>query len=173
MQDCYSTASCHLGTARSLRMLERFYWWIGMNVCAGWFIRHWLKCRARKTTRMIMRWPIISMPLPKGLRVAVGVDYFGPLPVTPRSNTYVLSFTNRSSRRSDSFPVAPAGITEEGTANILVNQYIPWQACPRIILSDNGLVFCSKISQAVYQLLGVHKPANRSCHSNAAGSSRG
>ena len=33
MQACHSTASCHLGTSRTLRMLERFYWWIGMNVC--------------------------------------------------------------------------------------------------------------------------------------------
>ena len=32
MHACYSTASCHLGTTRTLRMLERFYWWIGMNV---------------------------------------------------------------------------------------------------------------------------------------------
>ena len=30
---CHSTASCHLGTTCTLRMLERFYWWIGMNVC--------------------------------------------------------------------------------------------------------------------------------------------
>ena len=33
MQACNSTASCHLGTTRTLRMLEQFYWWIGMNVC--------------------------------------------------------------------------------------------------------------------------------------------
>ena len=32
MQACHSTASCHLGTTRRLRMLERFHWWIGMNV---------------------------------------------------------------------------------------------------------------------------------------------
>ena len=36
MQACHSTASCHLGTTRTLRMLERFYWWIGMNVCTRW-----------------------------------------------------------------------------------------------------------------------------------------
>ena len=26
MRSCQSTASCHLGTKRTLRMLERFYW---------------------------------------------------------------------------------------------------------------------------------------------------
>ena len=37
MQDGHSTASCLFGTMRTLRMLERFYWWIGMmNVCTQW-----------------------------------------------------------------------------------------------------------------------------------------
>ena len=36
MKARHSTASCHLGTTRTLRMLERFYWWIGMNMCTRW-----------------------------------------------------------------------------------------------------------------------------------------
>ena len=33
MQACHPTVSCHLGTTRTLRMLERFHWRIGMNLC--------------------------------------------------------------------------------------------------------------------------------------------
>ena len=33
MQAYHSTVSCHRGTTRTLRMLERFYWWIGMSIC--------------------------------------------------------------------------------------------------------------------------------------------
>ena len=32
MQACHSIASCHLDTTCTLRMLERFYCWIGMNI---------------------------------------------------------------------------------------------------------------------------------------------
>ena len=88
---------------------------------------------------MTVSWPIISMPLPEGSRVAVSFDYFGPLPVTPRGNTYILLFTDRFRRRADMFPVTAAEFTAEGTANILVNQYIPLWGFPRTILSDNGL----------------------------------
>ena len=126
MQACHSTASCHVGTTRTLRMLERFYWWIGMNVCTWWWLRHCLKCQAQKTPRLTVRWPIISMPLPEGPGVAVSVDYFGPLPVTPRGNTYILLFTDRFSRRADMFPVTAAEFTAESKVNILVNQYIPF-----------------------------------------------
>ena len=39
MQACHSIASFRLGTTRTLRMLERFHWWIGMNVCTRWWLR--------------------------------------------------------------------------------------------------------------------------------------
>ena len=90
------------------------------------------------------------------------IDYIGPLPVTTRGNTYILLITDRFSRRADMFPVTAAEFTAEGTANILVNKYIPLWGRPRTMLSDNSLQFCSKLSQAVYQLSGVCKLATSS-----------
>ena len=76
---------------------------------------------------------------------------------------------HRFSHRADVFPVTAAEFTAEGMANILVNKYIPLWACPRTILSDNGLQFCSKLSRAVYQLLGVRKLVTSSYHPNGNG----
>ena len=121
MQACIPTASCHLGTTRTLRMLGRFHWLIGMNVCTRWWHRHCLKCQARKTPRLTGSWPIISIPLPVGPGVAVSADYFGPLPVTPRGSTFISLFTDRCSRRADMYPVTAAEFTAEDTADILVN----------------------------------------------------
>ena len=55
MQAGHSTVSCHLGTTRTLRILERFYWWIGMNVCTRGWLRRCLKCQARETPRLTVR----------------------------------------------------------------------------------------------------------------------
>ena len=112
---------------------------------------------------------MISMPLPEGPGVAIIVDYFGPLPVKPRGNTYILLITDCFSRRVDMFPVTAAKFTAERTANILVNKYIPLRGCPCTILSDNSLQSCSKLSQDVYQLLGVRKLATSSYHPNGNG----
>ena len=89
------------------------------------------------------------MPLPEGPGVVISVDYFGPLPVTPRGNTCILLITDRFSRRADMFPVTAAEFTAEGTANVLVKKYIPLRGCPHTMPLDNGLQFCSKLSQAV------------------------
>ena len=80
-----------------------------------------------------------------------------------------MRITDRFSCRADMFAVTAAEFTAEGTANILVNQYIPLWGCPRTILSDNGLQPCSKLSRAVYQVLGVRKLATSSYHPNGNG----
>ena len=89
MQACNSTSSCHLGTARTLRMLERFYWWIGMSICTRWRLCHCLKGHARQTLQLTVQWSVISIPLSPGPGIAVSVDCFWSFPVTPRGNTYI------------------------------------------------------------------------------------
>ena len=101
MQACHSTASCCLGTTRIPRLLERFCCWVGMSICTPWCLRHCPKCQARKSSRLTVRWPVISMSLAEGRGIAVRVDYFAILPVTPRGNTYILPFTDRFTRRAD------------------------------------------------------------------------
>ena len=169
MPACHSRASRHLGTTRTLRILERYYWWFSVSVYSRWELRHCWTCQARKIPRLTVRRPIISMPLPEGRGVAVSVNYFAPLLATPRGNTYILLFINRFSHRADIFSVTAAEFTAEGTANILVNQFIPVWGCPRTILSDNGWQFCSKLSEAIYQLLVVQELATISYHPTCNG----
>ena len=90
MQACHSTASYHLGYTLTLRMLERFCWWIGTNICTRRWLLHYLECQARKISRLTVRWPIISMPRPEGPGINVSVDYCSPpsrspLEITPTS----------------------------------------------------------------------------------------
>ena len=115
-----------------------------MSTCIRWCLRHCLKCQARKTSRLTVRWPIASTPLPEGPDIAVGVDCFSPLPVTPRGNTYILLFSHFS-RRADMYAVTAAEFTAEGTANTMINRYIPLWGYLRSMFSDNGLQLCSKL----------------------------
>ena len=103
MHAYHADASCHLGVTRTLETLERFYWWIDMEVYTKWWVRRCLKCPARKTSRQTIRWPTLSIPLPNGPGISVSVDYFGPLPITARGNSCILLFTDRFSRRADMF----------------------------------------------------------------------
>ena len=157
MHACHADASSHLGVMHALKMLERFYWWVGMEACTKWWVRRCLKCQARKTSRQTVRWSVLPIPLPNSPGVAVSVDFFGPLPITARGNSYILPFTDRFSRRAEMFAVTTAEFTAEGTANILVNRFIPLWRCLSTLLSDNGPHFYVRLATAVYKLLGIHK----------------
>ena len=111
MKACHSTGFYHLGIPRTLRMLERFHWSIGTSMWTRWWLRHCLNCQARKISRLTVRWPVISMPLPEGPGIVVSVDYFAPLPVTRRGNSYILLFTDRFSLRADTYAVTVAEFT--------------------------------------------------------------
>ena len=113
--------------------------------------------------------PTADCPLAHHRNASAGRSRHRPLPVTPRGNTYILLFIDRFSRRADMLPVTAAEFTAESTTNIPVNQYIPLWGCPRTILSDNGLQFCSNLSQDVDQRLGVRKLATSSYHPNCNG----
>ena len=100
-QACRANAFFHLGTARTLRMLEPFHWWIGMGLSVRWWLRHRFICQARKTSLQTYRWPTLTLPLPNGPGIVVSVEVFGPLPVASRGNAYILLFTDCFNRRVD------------------------------------------------------------------------
>ena len=137
MHTCHDDAFCHLGVMRTLKMLEFFLLVVrhgSLHEIVGAPLPH----QARKTSRQTVRWPVLPIPLPNSPGVAVSVDYFGPLPIMARGNSYIFLFMDRFSRREDMFAVTTAEFTAEGTANILVNRFILLWGRPPALLSDNG-----------------------------------
>ena len=124
MQACHAHASCHLGVACTHSMLKRSFLWISTNISTRWWLRHCLQCQARKS-RQTSRWAILSLPLPPGPGIAISVDCFGPLPASPKGNSYILLFTDHFTGRADMHAVSAAEFTAEGTQDILINKYIP------------------------------------------------
>ena len=57
------------------------------------------------------------------------------------------------------YDTTEAESTASGTADILVDHYIPLWGCPVSLLSDNGLQLCSNLSRALYERLGINKTA--------------
>ena len=107
MHACHADASCHSGVTRTLKMLELFYWWLGMEICPKRWVRRCVKCQTRKTSRQTIRWPTLFIPFPEIPGISVSVDYVGTLPTTARGNSYILLFTDRFSRRAVMFTLSP------------------------------------------------------------------
>ena len=144
-----------------------------MDITSRWWIRRCLHCQARKTSPHTIHWPTLSLPLPNGLGITVSVDYFGPLPLTPRGNVHILLFTDRFSRRADMFAVSAENFTATGTADILLNEYIPLWGCPVTLLSENNQQFTSKLATIVYDRVGIRKVDTSAYHPAPTAASSG
>ena len=166
---CHADSVCHFGLTRTLQMLQRFCWWVGLDQSVRWWIRRCLFCQARKTSRQTIRWPTTLMPLPSGPGQIISVDYFGPLPVTRNGNKHILLYTGRFSRHVAAYAVTQDELTAEGTARISVEQYIPLWGCPHTLLSDNGSQFVARLSLAIYKLMRVCKIATAAFHPKSNG----
>ena len=124
MQACHSTASCHLGHHAHIGhdgvvILVDRHERVHPVVASALFK---VPSAQNLTTDCPLANHLHASPGSPGIAISVG--YFGPLPVTPGGNTYILLITDRFSRRADMFSVTTAVFTAEGTANILVYQYI-------------------------------------------------
>lgn len=126
------------GAPYSADMVDRCYWWIDLYRFVPLWIHSCLFCQARKTSRQTVRWPVLNTPLPNAPGLAVGVDVFGPLPLTIRGNSHILLITDRLSR-PDMFAVTATAFTAKGAANIFVNRCITAWGCPATLISDKGL----------------------------------
>ena len=154
LHTCYSTTSCHFSVARTLGMLRRFHWWIGMDISTHWWLRRCLKFQARKTSRQTIRWPTLSLPLPNDPGILVNVDYFGVLPIALGAElTFYSSPTDSAAAPTCTLLLRPnslhlARLTSSSTATSLSG------VASLLFFSDNGLQFCSKLSRALYERLG-------------------
>ena len=123
LKGCHADSVCHFGVTRTLQMLQRFYWWVGLDQSVRWWIRRCLFCQARKTSRQTIRWPTTLRLLPSGPGQIVSVEYFGPLPITRNGNKHILLYTDRFSRHIAAYAVTQDERTAEGTARIFVGQW--------------------------------------------------
>lgn len=74
--------------SHTLRMVQRFYWWICMESCTRWWTHRWFNGQSR-TSATPVRSPIISMPLPNVPEMAISHPPFRPdVPHGTRFNEY-------------------------------------------------------------------------------------
>lgn len=109
-----------------------------MEACTRLWVRRCLMCKAGKTFRQKLRWPVLSSPLPNRPCVSTGVDYFGPFLTKAGRNSHIILFKGRFSHHEDMYAVIAAEFLAEGTSDILVNRFVLLWGFPSTFLSDNG-----------------------------------
>jgi transposase InsO family protein len=158
----------HVGFVRTYAKLAQRYFWRGMySDVAEWVLRC-PTCLARKLQQQrgvpVLGFGHESISHPFEF---VGVDVVGPFPPTERGNRYVVVFTDYLTRWVEAFAVVEH--TAESVAELLINEVVARHGAPRVLLSDNGPEFRSKLLAAVTTMVGVGRRFSSPYHPQCNG----
>ena len=131
-------------------------------------VEHWVKscveCSMRKPPRNSEKAPLL--PIPVGAFDRVAVDVLGPFPPSSDGSRFLV-FSDYLTRWVEAFPVASVQATV--IARLLVDEIISRHGAPRVLLSDRGTNFLSKIVEEVCNLFQNQKINTSSYHPQTDG----
>ena len=97
----------------------------------------------------------------------VAVDVLGPFKPSNRQNRYILVFSDYLTRWCEAFPVP--SIEANMIARLLVDEIIARHGAPRVLLSDKGTNFLSKLVAEVCKIFQIQKVNTSSYHPQTDG----
>lgn len=145
--------SGHYGTQRTYSTLRLKYFWQGMyNDTKNWVLSC-EKCNTRKPPSRYTKAELCPIP-PARINERWAMDIVN-MPLTPRGNRCILTFTEYCTRYVEAFALPNSQAPT--LARVLVDQICFRYGCPKQLLSDLGANMQSEIVSQVSHMLGIER----------------
>ena len=146
--------SGHLGQRRCyVALRKRFFWFKFREELCRW-IRTCELCQRNKAppryNRAKLQTFVVGTPMER-----IALDVCGPFPVTDRGNVCCLVIGDYFSKWIEAYPLPNQ--EAETVAEVLVREWVCRYGVPKVIHSDQGSNFESKVFQKVCELLNIEK----------------
>ena len=156
----------HSGYKRTLARIARYFMWPGMWKEVREYVRSCGGCqRAARNDNAkapLQPLPIVSEPFAK-----VAFDIVGPLPRTTKGNKYLLTMICLFTKFPAAIPLRR--VDNETVLNAMMELFSTY-GLPQEILTDQGSVFCSRLTRACCKLLNISKLRTSPYHPQSNGS---
>lgn len=161
-----NVSSAHLGVNKTLRKIQRNYYWYGMKVDVRNWIKKCAKCGARKRPNRTPRAPLVSFnagaPMDR-----VATDILGPFPVSERGNRYILVVGDLFTKWIEAYAIPD--MLAETVARKLVYEFFSRFGNPLSLHSDQGRTYEARLFQEVCKLLEIRKTRTTPYHPSSNG----
>lgn len=156
----------HLGIKKTYYKISAVYYWPGMFQDITDYVRACIECNRRKGHQVKRVGEIISMFASEPWQI-VGIDIFGPLPVTANGNRYIIVITDHFSKFVILIPIPRMDALI--IAKMYVDHLILKYGTPEKLLSDRGKQFTSELLRKLNELLEVRKIFTSAYHPQTNG----
>lgn len=143
----------HLGFSRTYDRIRKRFYWSGLYRSVQRYVRHCRECQRRKS--LPLQPPGQLMPIPPAVAPfhRIGVDLLGRFPKTNRNNKWIVVCTDYLSRYAITKALPTAEASE--VSKFLVEEIVLKHGAPRIIITDRGQVFQSKLVSDINRLCNI------------------
>jgi hypothetical protein len=164
MHDC--PIGGHQGVSRTLERIKLYLEWKGMEQDIRDYIKKCVTCQQMKLGK-IAKEPLQVTDTQEFPWNKLALDIVGPLEITSEKNKYILSCQDNLSKYLVAVPLQSQ--TAEEIAEKLVKFIILIYGIPTIILTDQGMNFCSDVFRRLCILLKIEKVQTTAYHPESNG----
>lgn len=157
----------HQGALKTHARIRQQFSWPGMLKEVQNYVKNCPKCQVNKSSRLT-KMPLMVTDTPKRPFEKVFMDIVGPLPETTSGNKYILTFLEDLSKYLVCIPIPD--MEASTVASVFFDEIISRYGVPKVLVTDNGTNFTSRLFTETCKLLGVKKVHITPYHPQANGS---
>ncbi len=159
--------SGHLGVTKTFHRIIRYYFWPGLKSDVSTFVRSCHICQlVGKPNQTIPVAPLKPIPVIHEPFERLIVDCVGPLPKSKSGHQYILTIMCTATRYPEAIPLRTI------KAKKVVQEIIRFCSVfglPKVIQSDQGSNFTSKVFTQMLKELGIHHQLSSAYHPESQG----
>ena len=161
LNSCHSDITCtaaHLGFDKTYAKISEHYFWQTMRKDIQDFVCSCPQCQNRKNPVKITRAPLIPVPIVDEPFNRIAIDVVGPLLQSESGNQFIVVCSDYLTRWPEAFAVPDT--TAPTIARLFVENIVCRHGAPRVLLSDQGTNFLSKLVSEICQIVGTKQIKN-------------
>ncbi|GFX95317.1 transposon Tf2-8 polyprotein [Trichonephila clavipes] len=143
----------HLGFAKTYDRIRKRFYWPGMYRNVVRYVMHCRECQRRKSVPQ--RPPGRLVPIPPAIAPfhRIGIDLLGRFPKSVHGNKWIIVCTDYSTRYAITKALPTAEVDE--IAKFLLEEIVLRHGAPRVIITDRGAVFRSRLVSSLVDLCNI------------------
>lgn len=162
-----SLSSGHPGSTRTLKLIQRRFWWPNMQRDVRGFVAACAVCAQNKDPRTHPHGLLHSLPIPTRPWSHISMDFVTGLPRS-QGNTVILVVVDRFSKACHLIPL-PKIPTASQTADLLMQHVFRIHDFPQDMVSDRGSQFTSRFWKSFGRLIGASISLSSGFHPQSNG----
>lgn len=146
----------HLGFHKTYERIRSRFSWPGLATCVAKYVASCSLCQHRKRPTSPPAGLLQPLPCPDAPFAVIGIDLYGPLPLSASGKRWVVTAVDHLTRYAETAAL-PSGSAEE-IATFFLEAIFLRHGAPRVLLSDRGKAFLSKLLEDVLRTCNtIHK----------------